>query len=48
MSSLGGAVVGGCQRSESVTLEPARELRIAVAMLTARIVGLKVCGEQEA
>ena len=48
MSSLGGAVDGGCHRRESVTLLPARVLRNVVAMEMARIVGLEGSGEQGA
>lgn len=44
MSSLGGAVDGGCQRKERVTFEPARVLRKVVAMDIARIVGLYAFG----
>lgn len=48
MSSLGGAVGGGCHRRDRVTFEPARLLRKVVAIEIARIVGLYGCGEQEA
>lgn len=48
MSSLGGAVGGGCQRRESVTLLPARLFLKVVAIVMARIVGLEGWGEQEA
>lgn len=48
MSSLGGAEGGGTQRSDRVTLEPARVFRKVVAIEIARIVGLEGCGEQEA
>ena len=39
MSSLGGAVGGGCHRRDNVTLLPARVLRNVVAMEIARMVG---------
>ena len=41
MSPLGGALAGGCQRRESVALEPECVLRKVVAMEIARRVGLE-------